>query len=189
MNSKVQIVLGLLMVAGTAVLLQKKDSIKLGILRNFFIAGLAVSTLMGTAIFSRGCAKIQLESNIDEVELAKTTKLQEAFLIDFAKYDPEKAYKLSKKNNSDELMKYLNQGEMGKIIQDPNFNPSNFSRDLQDLVDRGIFEKTKMSKKELDGGAYVSSNAYLTSKGKKLVQDLMYIRNHPGIKVSRPVEN
>jgi hypothetical protein len=119
--------------------------------------------------------------DIDTAEVANTTKFQEAFIIDTYHDVNAATYR---------------QGEVytlmtSVLVANPN-SPRPWPDELDDLVRRGILAPTRTAKKKaihpnLPPDAVTIRNAFLTTKGKSLAEDLLYVRKHPELNVARPV--
>ena len=114
--------------------------------------------------------------DLDTAELANTTKCQEAIIIN----------------------KYKNRTIFSKDLESTDCQ--NYLGDFHDLVQRGIIQKiSRFTSRTLDrsevppgyqpGDQFEQfGNCVLTQKGKHLAEDLLYLREHPKSKVSRPME-
>lgn len=124
--------------------------------------------------------------DVDTAELAKTTTLQEAMIIDeFRGISGHNA-------NKSEMLALIST----RYKDDPTsiFKLSEES-ELNDLIQRGILDHTKkIATKSVDvpefpgRPAFVVSNVFITQKGKNLAKDLLYVRSHPDLHVFRPHE-
>jgi hypothetical protein len=65
--------------------------------------------------------------------------------------------------------------------------------EIEDLIERGILAHTKDAVKNIahptSGKIGIRmSNVFLTEKGKSLAKDILYVRSHPELNISRPKE-
>lgn len=119
--------------------------------------------------------------DVDTAELANTTKAQEAFIMDTYSEVTQFNYKQG------EVMTLLTH-----LIADGRKTPL-WQDEMQDLINRGILMQTKVATKQVvhPNSAAIGeriSNVFLTPKGKSLAKDILYIRSHPQLSISRPKE-
>jgi len=65
--------------------------------------------------------------------------------------------------------------------------------EIQDLINRGLAVQTRTAQKKafiprLGKEGVQLNNVFLTKKGRELAEDLLYVRRHPELSVSRPQE-
>jgi hypothetical protein len=114
--------------------------------------------------------------DLDTAELAITTKCQEAIIIN----------------------KYKNRTIFSKDLESTDY--PNYLGDFHELIQRGIiqynprFASRPLSESERPPDAPAEdqfeqfSQCFITQNGKRLAEDLLYLREHPEISVSRPME-
>jgi hypothetical protein len=122
----------------------------------------------------------QPPEKIDEVELADTTTLQEAIIMDLYKYTAEEIV-------------FEHKGELFALLGKDTNKIMEFESAIADLIRRGIIRHVKLGQRiaeyeGLSNDAKVINNIMLTEKGKKLAKDVEYSRMHPELNLIRPIE-
>ena len=131
--------------------------------------------------------KVHRELNL--AELANTTKLQEAILID--------SYRFAQKPPVDPVNEWNTRtSEVSKLI-DPILQDYtrigeilslDFGSAFDDLLKRDMYSLGKLAELQVTERTKVVGNTFLSVRGTELAKDLIYLRAHPEIKVPRPIE-
>lgn len=151
-----------------------------------------IPRILWTLLFGTGFALIfwyclwtNYTREINKAEVADTTKFQEAFIIDMYNDISASTYRKG------EVFTMMTT----RYADDPSslLTGFDFQGEIGDLVARGVVAKTKVAQKkvvipDLKKVGVQLNNVFLTKKGEELAKDLIYIRLHPKLNVSRPQE-
>lgn len=147
--------------------------------------GVLVLSVAATAWW-QFCVSTSPSRDVDLAEVANTTKFQEAFIIDTYNDVSATTYQ---KGEIYTTMTKLQEQDPVKFAK----TSSSMIPEIQDLINRGLAVQTKTAQKKafiprLGKEGVQLNNVFLTRKGRELAEDLLYVRRHPELNMSRPQE-